>query len=135
MKNKIKVLIILVMISSFLGCNNISKNEILGVYVVDKQPIELVNNNMYYYLILDKNNKYYLKSNDDNKKKIVSSWKILNSKNDTLNIEFKYMNKIVIGKLKGNTFLFEKTNIFDQRLPASLYVKTNLEIGKIISSK
>ena len=134
MEKKINFLIILVMMSFFLGCNNISQNEILGVYVIDKQPIELANNNMYYYLILENNNKYYLKSNNNNKENIISSWRILNLENDTLNIEFKYMNKTVIGKLKGNTFLFEKNNIFYKRMPASLYVKTNLESGKIRGS-
>jgi len=135
MKNKRKFLVLLVVMSFFLGCNNISQSEILGVYVVDKQPIEFADKNMYYYLILDKENRYYLKSNDDDEEVIVSSWEILDLKNDTLNVEFKYMNKMIIGKLKGKTFLFENNNTFDKRLPASLYVRTSLEIGKTISSK
>lgn len=129
MKNKVIILMILLF---FVGCNKSSEKKIIGVYTSDKVPLELSDEKVYHYLILDENNIYHLKYNDVNKKRITGSWKLLDSKNDTLNVQFHFSNKNVIGKLKGNIFLFEKPNVFDQRFSSWLYVKTNLERHKII---
>ncbi|MEJ5052451.1 hypothetical protein WH221_21680 [Chryseobacterium culicis] len=72
-----------------------------------------------------------MKSTDIEKSGIEGSWKILEGNKDDLNIQFNFSNQHIIGKLEGNTFLFEKPNIFDQRFPSWLYVKTNLESNKI----
>lgn len=129
MKNNIIILIILFF---FTGCNNSSEKKIIGVYTSDKVPLELSDEKEYHYLILDENNVYHLKYNDINKKGITGSWKLLDSKNDTLNVQFYFASTNITGKLKGNTFLFEKPNVFDQRFSSWLYVKTNLEKHKII---
>lgn len=129
MKNNIIILIILFF---FIGCNNSSEKKIIGVYTSDKVPLELSDEKEYHYLILDENNVYHLKYNDTNKKGITGSWKLLKSKNDTLNVQFNFASTNITGKLKGNTFLFEKPNVFDQRFSSWLYVKTNLEKHKII---
>lgn len=129
MKNNVIILAVLLF---FIGCNKSSEEKITGVYTSDKVPLELSDDKQYHYLILDENNIYHLKYNDVDKKGITGSWKLLEAKNDTLNVQFYFSNKNIIGKLKGNTFVFEKPNVFDQRFSSWLYVKTNLEKGKII---
>ncbi len=129
MKNNVIILMVLLF---FVGCNKSSKEKITGVYTSDKVPVELSDDKEYHYLILDENNIYHLKYNDVDKKGITGSWKLLEVKNDTLNVQFYFSNKNIIGKLKGNTFLFDKPNVFDQRFSSWLYVKTNLEKSKII---
>lgn len=119
------------MIFSCYSCNKVSKKDLIGVYKGDKVSTELSGSD-YRYLVLEENNKFYLKYMDTEKKGIIGSWKILDSKKDTLNVQFHFSDKNIIGKLKGNIFLFEKNNVFDNRFPAWLYVKTNLQSKTII---
>lgn len=128
MKNNVIILMILLF---FVSCNKSSEKKIIGVYEGDKVAAEFSGSD-YRYLVLEGDNKFYLKYLDIEKKGITGSWKLLYSKNDTLNVQFHFSNKNVLGKLKGNTFLFENPNVFDQRFPSWLYVKTNLEKHKII---
>lgn len=81
---------------------------------------------------MDKNNVYHLKYSDINRDGFKGIWKLLESENDTLNIEFHFYDKNVTGKLKGNTLLFEKQNVFDQRFVFWLYGRTNLDQRTII---
>lgn len=131
MKILINFMIFFVVIFSCYNCNKASEKDLIGVYKGDKVSTEFSGSD-YRYLVLEGNNKFYLKYLDIEKKGITGSWKLLDSKKDTLNVQFHFSNKNVIGKIKGNTFLFEKPNVFDQRFPSWLYVKTNLERHKII---
>lgn len=132
MKNN---LIKLIIILFFFSCTRPSEKEISGIYASDKVPIELSDGKEYHYLILEQNNIYHLKYNNIQKEGITDSWKILDYRNDTLSVQFHFSNQVIVGKLKGNTFLFEKPNVFDQRFSAWLYVKTNLKSDKILESR
>ncbi|WP_185209598.1 hypothetical protein [Chryseobacterium sp. C3] len=134
MKVAIKFILIFVIFFSFFACNKVSKKDVVGVYKGDKVPTEFSDND-YRYLVLKEDNIFYLKYTDIKKPGIVGSWKILDRDKDALSIQFSFPNQHIIGKLDGNTFLFEKPNIFDPRFPSWLYVKTDLETSRIIDKK
>ncbi|SHK57371.1 hypothetical protein [Epilithonimonas mollis] len=134
MSNKffyIKIGLFLIVIFSCYNCNKVSENELIAVYEGDKVPTEYSTSD-YRYLILGDNNNFHLKYLDTSKKGIVGFWKILDKEQDTIKVIFTFKNNKIIGKLNGNTFLFDKNNVFDNRFPAWLYVKTNLKSDTIV---
>ncbi|MFM7017606.1 hypothetical protein [Flavobacterium sp.] len=134
MKTATKFIFFCTIISFFSSCKNPSERDVAGVYKGDKVSTEFSGSD-FRYLVLKEDNVFYLEYLDIERKGLTGSWKILDSKNDSLNIQFHLKNRNIIGKLKGNTFLFEKPNVFDQRFSAWLYVKTNLKSDKILESR
>lgn len=122
----LKFISIFIIIFSFFSCNKDLKKDIIGIYKGDKIAPEFSDSD-YRYLILNNDGTFDLKYFDVKKTGANGSWKILNKKKDTLNIQFNFSNRIITGKLIGNYFLFNKPNVFDQRFPSWLYIKTNMK--------
>src|SRR5574343_753972 len=120
MRNIFKILSVI----SFILLYNCSKNSdkiIIGVYTSDKVPVEFSDDIEFHYLVLKDDKTYYLKYSDLNKEGINGNWELINTKYDTMNIKFNFRDTEIIGKLKDNTFIFKRPNIFDKRMPSFLY--------------
>ena len=121
MKNYVLLMVIIFLI---IGCNKKHKKEdIVGLYEVDKVPWELSNKEIYYYLELQENDVYKLKKlNGDSLK---GHWYIFSEEKDSIIIKFEFDNNYIVGKLKGSALLFKEPNVFDHNFSNWLYIKTN----------
>ena len=80
MKNYVLLIVIIFLI---IGCNKKHKEDIVGLYEVDKVPWELSNKEIYYYLELQENDVYKLKKlNGDSLK---GHWYISSEEKDSIN--------------------------------------------------
>ena len=120
MKNYVILIVIIFLI---IGCNKKHKEDIVGLYEVDKVPWELSNKEIYYYLELQENDVYKLKKL--NGASLKGHWYISSEEKDSIIIKFEFDNNYIVGKLKGSALLFKEPNVFDHNFSNWLYIKTN----------